>query len=67
LLIERRGDAPPTILRPSIMTASREHPFPGWIDSTSGLGAFVISPGTATLRARLRSAREARSDRRWTK
>lgn len=51
LLIERGGDVPLTILRPSIMTASREHPFPGWIDSTSGLGAFVVLAGTGHLRA----------------
>lgn len=51
LLVARRGDVPLTILRPSIMTASRQHPFPGWIDSTSGLGAFVMLAGAGHLRA----------------
>lgn len=51
LLVEHRGDVPLTIIRPSIITASRQHPFPGWIDSTAGYAAFVMLVGTGHLRA----------------
>ncbi len=51
MLVDRRGDVPLTIIRPSIITASRQHPFPGWIDSTAGYAAFVMLVGTGHLRA----------------
>jgi fatty acyl-CoA reductase len=51
LLMARRGAVPLTIIRPSVISASREHPFPGWIDSTSGFGAFVLLIGLGHLRA----------------
>ncbi len=51
LLVARRGTVPLTIIRPSVISASREHPFPGWIDSTSGFGAFVLLIGLGHLRA----------------
>ncbi len=51
LLVARQGRVPLTIIRPSIISASREHPFPGWIDSTSGFGAFVLLIGLGHLRA----------------
>lgn len=51
LLMERRGDLPLTIIRPSIISASHRYPFPGWIDSTAGFGAFVLLLGLGHLRA----------------
>jgi 1-acyl-sn-glycerol-3-phosphate acyltransferase len=51
LLVARRGEVPLTIIRPSIISASRAHPFPGWIDSTAGFGAFVLLLGLGHLRA----------------
>jgi fatty acyl-CoA reductase len=51
MLVERRGDVPLTILRPSIITASRQYPFAGWIDSSAGYAAFVMLIGTGHLRA----------------
>ena len=51
LLMARKGAVPLTIIRPSIISASREQPFPGWIDSTSGFGAFVLLIGLGHLRA----------------
>ncbi len=51
LLVERRGDVPLTIVRPSVITASRVFPFPGWIDSTAGYAAFVMLIGAGHLRA----------------
>lgn len=51
LLLARQGDVPLAIVRPSIISASRAHPFPGWIDSSSGFGAFVLLIGLGHLRA----------------
>jgi fatty acyl-CoA reductase len=51
LLMERRGQVPLTIVRPSVISASVIHPFPGWIDSTTGFGAFVLLLGLGHLRA----------------
>ena len=31
-----RGDVPVTIIRPSIVIASQQEPFPGWIDNLNG-------------------------------
>ena len=51
LLVERRGDIPLSIVRPSIISAASALPFPGWIDSTAGFGAFVMLLGLGHLRA----------------
>lgn len=51
IMVERRGNVPLSIVRPSIITASRHLPFPGWIDSTAGFGAFVTLIGLGHLRA----------------
>lgn len=51
LLVARRGHVPLAIVRPSIISASRLHPFPGWIDSIAGFGAFVVLLGTGHMRA----------------
>lgn len=51
LLLARRGEVPLTIVRPSIISASLHHPFPGWIDSSAGFGGFVVLLGLGHLRA----------------
>jgi len=51
LLVERRGDVPLSIVRPSVISASWRDPFPGWIDSTAAFGAFVALVATGHLRA----------------
>lgn len=51
LLVQRRGDVPLSIVRPSVVAASRSHPFPGWVDSTAGFGGFVLMLGLGHLRA----------------
>jgi alcohol-forming fatty acyl-CoA reductase len=51
LLAERHGTVPLSIVRPSIISASWRHPFPGWIDSTAGFGGFVVLIGLGHLRA----------------
>lgn len=61
LVVERAGTIPVSIVRPSIITASRQWPFPGWIDSTSGFGAFATLIGLGHLRAVLGRA-DARLD-----
>jgi len=39
-----------TLVRPSIVSASRARPFPGWIDSPAAFAAFVAAIGTGRLR-----------------
>lgn len=51
LLIERRGDVPLAIVRPSVVSASWREPFPGWIDSSAAFAAFVALIATGHLRA----------------
>ncbi len=51
LLMERRGDLPLTILRPSIISASWRYPFPGWIDSAAAFAGFVVTIGGGHMRA----------------
>lgn len=51
LVAEQRGTLPVSIVRPSIISASRMAPFPGWIDSNAGFGAFVLLIGLGHLRA----------------
>jgi alcohol-forming fatty acyl-CoA reductase len=50
LLARRRGDVPLTLLRPSIVTACRRFPFPGWIDSRAAYAAFISLLGAGYLR-----------------
>jgi fatty acyl-CoA reductase len=51
LLVERRGRVRVSIVRPSVISAARALPFPGWIDSTAGFGAFATLIGLGHLRA----------------
>jgi alcohol-forming fatty acyl-CoA reductase len=50
LLLERRGNIPVTIVRPSIISASWQFPFPGWIDSKAAFAGFVVGFATGMLR-----------------
>jgi 1-acyl-sn-glycerol-3-phosphate acyltransferase len=51
LVVARAGDVPLAIVRPSIISASWRHPFPGWIDSQAGFAAFVVLLGLGHMRA----------------
>jgi fatty acyl-CoA reductase len=51
ILARRRGDVPLTLLRPSIVSACRNYPFPGWIDSHAAYAAFISLLGAGHLRA----------------
>lgn len=61
LLLQRRGDVPLAIVRPSVISASLQHPVPGWIDSTAAFGGFVLMLGLGHLRAVV-GHRDARLD-----
>jgi alcohol-forming fatty acyl-CoA reductase len=50
LLARRRGDTPLTVLRPSIVSACRRSPFPGWIDSRAAYAGFVSLLGAGYLK-----------------
>lgn len=49
LMTERRAHVPLTIIRPSIISASRQYPFPGWIDSHAAFAGFVCAIGGGVL------------------
>jgi fatty acyl-CoA reductase len=51
LLVARRGDVSLRIVRPSIISASRARPVPGWIDSYAAFAGFVVLIGAGRLRA----------------
>ncbi|MEO5580446.1 MAG: SDR family oxidoreductase [Gemmatimonadaceae bacterium] len=50
LLAKRRGNTPLTLVRPSIVSACRRYPFPGWIDSRAAYAAFISLLGAGHLR-----------------
>ena len=50
ILAKNRGDTPLTLLRPSIVSVCRRHPFPGWIDSHAAYAAFISLLGAGHLR-----------------
>ncbi len=49
-LAARRGDTPLTLVRPSVVSACRRYPFPGWIDSHAAYAAFISLLGAGHLR-----------------
>lgn len=51
LLVERHGDVPLRIVRPSIVSAAWHEPFPGWIDSRAAFAGFVTMIGGGYVRA----------------
>lgn len=51
LLMERRGNVPLSIVRPSVIAASWRYPFPGWIDSAAAFAGFAISIGAGHMKA----------------
>lgn len=51
LLVSRFADLPLSIVRPSIISASRTWPVPGWLDSRAAFAAFVALIGSGHLRA----------------
>ena len=50
LLANRRGDTPLSLIRPSIVSACRRYPFPGWIDSRAAYAGFISLLGAGHLR-----------------
>ncbi len=50
LLAKRRGNTPLTVVRPSVVSACRRYPFPGWIDSRAAYAGFVAMLGAGHLK-----------------
>lgn len=50
LIEKRRGNLPVTVVRPSIVSACRRYPFPGWIDSRAAYAGFVAMLGAGHLK-----------------
>jgi len=61
LVARRAAGLPVTLVRPSIVSASREWPLPGWIDSAAAFAGFVAMIGTGRLRV-VAGHRRARVD-----
>ncbi|MEB3205377.1 MAG: SDR family oxidoreductase [Candidatus Sericytochromatia bacterium] len=59
LALLRQGDLPMAIVRPSIVSACRQFPVPGWIDSVAAFGAFA----SLMLAGRLRVILGGRGER----
>lgn len=51
LLVQRRGDVPLVIARPSVVSAALHHPVPGWIDSAAAIGGVVLYAGIGAMPA----------------
>ncbi|MSQ82379.1 MAG: NAD-dependent epimerase/dehydratase family protein [Myxococcales bacterium] len=51
LLMERRGTVELAIVRPSVVSATWRHPFPGWIDSAAAFAGFALMIGAGYMRA----------------
>lgn len=49
LMVERKGHVALTIVRPSIISASWQFPFPGWIDSHAAFAGFVCAVGGGVM------------------
>jgi fatty acyl-CoA reductase len=50
LLARRRGNTPLTFVRPSVVSACRRYPFPGWIDSRAAYAGFIAMLGAGHLK-----------------
>ncbi|KAG9230637.1 male sterility protein-domain-containing protein [Amylocarpus encephaloides] len=50
MIMRLRGQVPLSIVRPSIISASRVHPFPGWIDSPAAFAGLVIALSSGRFR-----------------
>lgn len=51
LLVQNKGNVPLVIVRPSIVSATWRHPFPGWVDSAAAFAGFVMLIGMGRMRA----------------
>jgi 1-acyl-sn-glycerol-3-phosphate acyltransferase len=51
LLVQNAGDVRLSIVRPSIVSATWQHPMPGWIDSKAAFAGFVVLIGLGLMRA----------------
>jgi len=50
MLFKESGDIPLAIVRPSIVTAARQEPIPGWVDNLNGPTGFISGVGKGFLR-----------------
>jgi alcohol-forming fatty acyl-CoA reductase len=50
IIMEHKNDLPLVIVRPSIVAASAEEPFPGWIDNINGVTGIILASGKGVLR-----------------
>ena len=51
LILTKAKDLPIAIVRPSIVCAAQEEPFPGWIDSLTGITGMIAGAGSGIIRS----------------
>jgi len=51
MLLKERGDLPLAIVRPSIVTAAKQEPIPGWVDNLNGPTGFISGVGKGFMRS----------------
>ena len=50
LILTKANDLPIAIVRPSIICAAQEEPFPGWVDNFTGITGMMAAIGIGTVR-----------------
>ncbi|CAN1263473.1 Alcohol-forming fatty acyl-CoA reductase [Linum perenne] len=43
IVLNSKGDIPLVIMRPTIITSTLKHPFPGWIEGARTIDAFIVN------------------------
>lgn len=51
MLLKECGDLPLAIVRPSIVTAAKQEPIPGWVDNLNGPTGFISGVGKGFMRS----------------
>ncbi|KYN31582.1 hypothetical protein ALC56_14080 [Trachymyrmex septentrionalis] len=51
IVVSKGSDLPIAIVRPSIVCAAYQEPFPGWIDNTCGITGIMTEIGRGTVRS----------------
>ncbi|CAN0896231.1 Alcohol-forming fatty acyl-CoA reductase [Linum grandiflorum] len=43
IMLDSKGDLPVVILRPTMITSTLQHPFPGWIEGARTIDGFIVN------------------------
>lgn len=56
IVVSKGSGLPIAIVRPSIVCAAYQEPFPGWIDNTCGITGTIITSVSVNINCKLKSA-----------